>query len=251
MFENIENLKLISSYQGTTRDYIEVENKKYNSFVFRTAGTGIYTVGTKKHTIYEGQMAFLPKGASYEFKRISENKCEYMNIVFEGNVDSTDIKIYSMDNFTNKIYIINHFPSLWKFGSQSDKYKCYSLFYDLLSYVAAIENAEYANKTKVKIIEPAIEYLKNHIFDPGLKIDALHEMCGISDTYFRKIFMSNFRFSPKEYIIATRISHAMEIIENGSFSNVADLALSVGYTDPLYFSRAFKKKFGVSPSMTK
>ncbi len=250
MFDNIENLKLFSSYKGTIKDYLKVENRKNNSFVFRTAGTGIYTVGEKNYTIYEGQMSFLPKGSSYEFKRISENKCECMSISFEGDVDSTDIKIYSMDNFTNKGYIINHFTSLWKFGSQSDQYKCYSLFYDLLSYVTAIENAEYADKTKVRIIEPAVEYLKNHIFDPDLKTDMLHEMCGISDTYFRKIFMSKFRVSPKEYIIASRISHAMELIESGNFSSVADLALSVGYTDPLYFSRAFKKKYGVSPSMT-
>lgn len=250
MFDNIENLKLLSSSRGKTRDYNKIENKKYHSFIFRTVGTGTYTTSDKCYVINEGEMAFLPKGSSYEFKRISDVPCEYMSISFEGDITDSEIRVFPMDNFTDKAYIISHFPTLLKLGSQSDKYKCYSLFYSIISYVLSMENAEYSTKIKADIIEPALKYLKDNIFSPDLTTDSLHLMCGISDTYFRKIFISKFGVPPKEYIIRTRLSHAMDIIESANFRGIADLALSVGYTDPLYFSRAFKKKYGVSPSNT-
>ncbi|MBQ7897912.1 MAG: helix-turn-helix transcriptional regulator [Clostridia bacterium] len=248
MFNNIENLKLLSSSNGITRDYNKIENKKNHSFIFRTVGEGVYITKNKTHVIREGEMAFLPRGSSYEFKRTSEVPCEYMSISFQGDIDGAEIRVFNMDNFTDNAYILNHFPTLLKLGSESEKYKCYSLFYSILSYISSIENAEYSAKIKADVIEPALKYLKENIFSPNLRIDSLHLMCGISDTYFRRIFVSKFGVPPKEYVIGARISHAMDIIESASFRGVTDLALSVGYTDPLYFSRAFKKKYGVSPS---
>ena len=93
-----------------------------------------------------------------------------------------------------------------------------------------------------------MEYLKLHLYDSELKIDRLHRLCGISDTYFRKIFASQFRMSPQEYVLTKRISQAKSIIENGDFDTIRGVAEAVGYTDPLYFSKTFKKMQGVSPS---
>ena len=72
-------------------------------------------------------------------------------------------------------------------------------------------------------------------------------MCGVSDTYFRKIFIAKFGTSPKNYIIEERVLHAKSIIDSGDFTTVKELALAVGYKDALYFGKIFKKHFGMSP----
>ena len=56
--------------------------------------------------------------------------------------------------------------------------------------------------------------------------------------------------SPKEYVVTQRISHARFIIESGDFDSIAEVAELVGYNDPLYFSKAFKKIYGFSPTST-
>ena len=61
-------------------------------------------------------------------------------------------------------YLKNHFTDLWKFGSPAEKYNCISLFYKLLAYVSTIEHTDYADKCKFNIIEPAVCYLKEHIY---------------------------------------------------------------------------------------
>ena len=44
-----------------------------------------------------------------------------------------------------------------------------------------------------------------------------------------------------------RLKKAAEMLAEGEYT-VNDTAYSVGYNDPLYFSRCFKQQFGVSPS---
>ena len=50
-----------------------------------------------------------------------------------------------------------------------------------------------------------------------------------------------------DYLADIRIKHAIQLLEQNKLS-VSELAEKCGYSDPLYFSRVFKKITGVSPS---
>ena len=56
--------------------------------------------------------------------------------------------------------------------------------------------------------------------------------------------------NPQEYVLSNRLSYAMHVIESGDFDNVYEVAKSVGFSDPLYFSKVFKKFYGFSPTKT-
>lgn len=86
------------------------------------------------------------------------------------------------------------------------------------------------------------------MYDCSLNIHKLHNLCDISDTYFRQIFVSKFGTTPQKYITSRRLSHAKSIIDSGDFHTISEVAASVGFSDPLYFSKVFKKMYGVSPS---
>ena len=49
-------------------------------------------------------------------------------------------------------------------------------------------------------------------------------------------------------IVRARLTKAKTIIESGEYSTLNEVAYSVGYDDPLYFSRLFKMHFGIAPS---
>lgn len=53
--------------------------------------------------------------------------------------------------------------------------------------------------------------------------------------------------APRQYIISIRMSKARELLDNEAFS-IADVAQLVGYENPLYFSRIFKKAVGMPPT---
>jgi len=63
----------------------------------------------------------------------------------------------------------------------------------------------------------------------------------------KDLFLKEFGVNPSQYITEKRLSQAKSLIDNGDFDSISEIALSVGYSDPLYFSRQFKKKYGISP----
>ena len=248
MFESMENLKITSTMKGLSKSPTAIVKRKTHAFFFRTNGMGMYTIDGKNYTTKKNEVFFLPEGCSYEFIKKGDEECRYLSINFHADIKNPKPAVYSLENFSETEYLCTHFCDLWKFGSQSDKYKCLSLFYNLIAFISNTENTNYSQKRKFEIISPAVNYLKAHIFDFTLKADSLHLMCGISDTYFRKIFISKFGVSPQKYITSKRISQAKSIIENYDYTTISEVASLVGYSDPLYFSRAFKKKYGIAPT---
>lgn len=248
MFDNIENLQVVSSLHRVSKPYGRVECRKLNTFNIRLQGAVVYDFNGKTITINEGEMIFIPKGTSYEYRTVPGKECICTTINFEGNLTDAAPQSYPLDDFYDLEYMGSHFADLWKFGSPADKYKCISMFYNLISYVSNIENSSYADKRKYYIIDPAASYLKEHIYNCSLRIEKLHTLCGVSNTYFRRIFISRFGTSPRNYIVSKRMSQAKSIIDSGDFNTVREVALSVGYSDPLYFSKVFKKTYGISPS---
>ena len=77
-------------------------------------------------------------------------------------------------------------------------------------------------------------------------MESLASYVGISRKYLFAIFKNALGVSPKDYIIDYRMKKACEFLEDGNLS-VSQVAYSVGYKDPLTFSRMFKAKLGVAP----
>ena len=206
-----------------------------------------YHFNDKTLTVNAGEMIFLPRGSNYTWEVTSEEESNCVIIYLNGHFNIDTLTVYSIEKFIHNDVLYNNFSDLWNFGNVGEKYQCYSYMYELFSYMYNIDTFKSQDKAKFSVIEPAVKYLRKHIYDPSLKIDRLHNLCGLSHTYFRKIFTKEMGMNPKEYVVEKRLSHAKIIIENGDMDTVKQLALSVGYDDPLYFSKAFKKKYGVSP----
>ena len=243
-----DDVKIISSFHKTSKPYGKIESRLTHGFIFRQQGCAEYYFKDKTVKVNEKEFIFLPKGTAYEYRVLGGENAIYTSINFLASFEKAEIAVYPFENFYAANYITQSFSELFKFGTDSDKLKCQSILYDLLSYVLKLDSLKDADDKKPDMIEPAIEYLKKHIYDSSFKLEKLHSLCGISDTYFRKIFISRFGLTPQEYVQRERITHAKSIIEGGDFDNIREVANSVGYNDPLYFSKAFKKFYGFPPS---
>ena len=250
MLSYMENIKIRSSFHKRSQPSGRQEGRHTHGFIFREKGSAEYTFADKKLTVHEGEMIFLPRGSAYEYTTKEDGENLYMSINFDADTENAEVAVYSLEDFHGKNYILQSFTELWVFGTESDKYKCFSVFFELLSYISKHEHLTELKKRKYELIEPATEYLKKHIYDSTLKIERLHSLCGISDVYFRRLFEARYGMTPREYVIYERISHAKAIIESGDYDSIKDVSESVGYNDPLYFSKAFKKIYGFSPTST-
>lgn len=71
--------------------------------------------------------------------------------------------------------------------------------------------------------------------------------CGISEAYLRRLFVRCLGVPPTVYMLQQRRLHAYELITSQEFS-VTTAAAAAGFCDMSYFSRAFKKHFGIAPA---
>ena len=83
--------------------------------------------------------------------------------------------------------------------------------------------------------------------DPGLRMQELQNDIPINGDYLRRLFRQEYAMAPHEYLTKLRLEHAAHLLRYESVS-VSEAAYRSGFYDPLYFSRLFRRHFGVTPS---
>ena len=95
-------------------------------------------------------------------------------------------------------------------------------------------------------VEKALRYIDEN-YGKDISLDEMSQMMGISSYYFSKLFKNETGTNFIDYLTNIRINKAKELLDEGRLS-VKEIGIEVGYPDPNYFSRIFKKNVGKSPS---
>ena len=96
------------------------------------------------------------------------------------------------------------------------------------------------------IIDKAKEYIFSN-YKNDISLDDVSREVDISPYYFSKIFKKETGENFIEYLTNIRIEKAKELLENTDMS-MKEICIEVGYSNPNYFSRSFKKNVGVTPT---
>lgn len=92
-----------------------------------------------------------------------------------------------------------------------------------------------------------MEIMHNQMDNSKLTIDEFAQELGMGRTVFYQKLKSIVGLSPIDFVREMRIKRAKQLMETGEY-NVSTIAYMTGFNDPKYFSKCFKKKYGVSPS---
>ena len=80
-----------------------------------------------------------------------------------------------------------------------------------------------------------------------IRIAEVAELCDMSSFHFSHEFTEAFSLTFQEYLLRYRILEACKELRHPNVA-VANVAYSVGFNDPSYFARVFRRYFGLSPS---
>jgi AraC family transcriptional regulator len=84
-------------------------------------------------------------------------------------------------------------------------------------------------------------------FTRPIEIEDVARSAQISEYQFFRLFKAVFGITPYQFILQKRLELGCELLQTGQ-SSISDIALKTGFADIFSFSKAFKKRFGVSPS---
>jgi AraC-like DNA-binding protein len=93
---------------------------------------------------------------------------------------------------------------------------------------------------------PAVHYIEGHLAEK-ITGEEMAQLCAMSPFRFSREFKEAFGISFREYLVRLRLKEAARLLENPQ-ARVTQVAYAVGFNDMSYFSRMFKRYFGVSPS---
>ena len=96
------------------------------------------------------------------------------------------------------------------------------------------------------VVERAKKYMQDN-FRKDISLEDVSQTVDISSYYFSKVFKEETGENFIEYLTKLRMEEAQRLLEESDLS-IKEVCSEVGYSDPNYFSRNFKKYAGITPT---
>ena len=193
-----------------------------------------------------GELFYLPKGSSYRVMNCNPGGCTAINFDVEGDFSCEPFSL----RFRNNEKLVKTFKNAekeWRIQSDRRQLVTKKAIYDIMIQLHDEQRRNYQTDAQYRLLEPALKRITADFTSPELTVAELAALCGISEVYFRKLFLSKLGVSPKEYLISLRIGYAKQLLASDSLS-VGEVATICGYAEPCHFSREFSKREGCAPA---
>lgn len=228
----------------------------------------LYVVSGKAHFYFKGKERIVSAGHMVLYQPRQEQKYDYFCedkpevywIHFTGN---------NVKNILRKYEIPMDDPVFYSGASATYAYLFKEIIYEIQTLRTGYEELltmylrqiflliQRSRQDEVPLaasyIQEEMEHARRHFsehYNEAISIEEYAQSRGMSVSWFQRNFKKYVHHSPTQYILNTRISNAATLLETTNYS-MAEIATIVGYDDPLYFSRLFRKLKGMSPSQYK
>ncbi len=98
-----------------------------------------------------------------------------------------------------------------------------------------------------KFLNLLMDYFDKSWSDTHLKVDSLSKPLNCSKTQLYRKMVSLTGLSPNAFVQEYRLKNALRLL-NKNIGNISEIAFESGFSSPSYFSKCFKKKFGLLPA---
>ncbi len=242
----------------------EIRVRNYYSWHFIIGGCGKlhYESGGKtvETELSKGDSFLLYAGTEYDYKPDKERPWGYDWIDIAGeNLDdlfwacgySKEKPYLRIKNFDMVRTLISELIEMYD-ASDTQNMKCAARFMSLISYVIE-NNRKTMNRSglsyakKAQKLRGALIYINNN-YRLDVDVGMVAHSTYVSADYLKHLFIELLGISVTEYVNRFRISSACAILLKDKTARVEEVADYVGYADPKYFARVFKRVKGISAS---
>jgi two-component system response regulator YesN len=103
-----------------------------------------------------------------------------------------------------------------------------------------------AAKSHHSLVKEIRKYIEGHYTDPDLSLKDISDRYKANGKYISQLFKEEFGEKFVDFLVNLRMERAKQLLV-GTEHSLQDIALAVGYTNPISFGRTFKKNVGITP----
>jgi AraC family transcriptional regulator of arabinose operon len=231
--------------------------RQHYIFHYVHSGKGIMRIGEQIHTITKGQGFLICPDSIVYYKADDEDPWTYTWVGFQGLYAKAYLE---RAHLSQAQPIFDSKGNLWFEGFLDEMVQAqkitrnsdvglqsimYRFFAELIVSAPEMKEIPTPAHSKEAYIRKAIEYLEIH-FSQKISVLNIAQYVGLDRTYLSSLFKEKLGQSLQIYLLQYRMDRAKELLKNQDLT-IGDISRSVGYTDPLLFSKMFKKINRVSP----
>lgn len=219
-------------------------HRPFHTLSFRLVGDAtFFSQDRELLSAKEGEIVFVPAG--YDFSK-QAGKGRIFAVHFSSHSELPDkILSFTPKNSTRFRNEFEKLHQIWTRKSPGYEYEAKIIVYRIMLEMEREWSAG-QNTPNAQRISGALEYINRNFSSSTLSVTELSRMMGMSDTYFRKLFVAEYGMTPQKYINRLRLTNATELLQSGYYS-VGEIAERCGFNNINYFSVFIKKETGLAP----
>ena len=225
--------------------------------LYIAAGKGHFYLNGKEEIIEAGHMILYKPREMQRYVYYGADQTEVYWVHFTGNNVTNILRQHGISDDMHIIYtgtsleykrIFTSIINELRFCKSEYEELCVYYLMELLilTHRLSSEKPRKSNLLTMQEMEQAVQYFSQNYNSP-INIDEYAHSHNFSISWFIQSFKQYTGTTPTQYLLFLRISNAKNLLENTSF-NISEISRAIGYENPLYFSRIFKKQSGLSPS---
>lgn len=101
-----------------------------------------------------------------------------------------------------------------------------------------------------EFIQKIVDYVSDHIANQ-ISLNSVSDEFNIGSSHLSRLFKDSLDISFSDYILDKKLEKAAELFATEGDKSIAEIAEKLGYLTPAYFSKIFKGKYGMTPTLYK
>jgi AraC-like DNA-binding protein len=238
---------------------ISQKKPQHHTLIYCQSGSGTLDHKQRKREVKRGDLVICCPNTSFTFSanstELNQKEKSFYWINFTGKLadDFAERLLMKMDEGLANVgllgSIIDDFDSLLALGSRGYTatnviHGVHLLQQSLSSLALQLRLCAFNQNSHFDI--DAVESLMRNNLHQELSLDTLAHYSQLSKFHFSKKFKELTDTSPIQHFINMKMQYACSSLDN-STNTIKQISESLGYSDPYYFSRLFKKFIGMSP----
>ena len=242
-------------FQGGNGDSLAIRRpagRKDYQIIYLSKGSGFYHLGGCFRQVDAGNIVLYLPGEPqiYEYRTDCPHEAFWIHFTgvgagqllqaagLQGSVISVGVDAAVLELFRRVMREIQRQPDGYQL-------MCAALLAELIALLGRKQRLAEGPEDPLERVAPAVDYIHDH-YQSAIPLEDCAALCQMSKYHFIRQFTALTGSSPQAYQTLLRLQKAQELLAYSTL-NISEVAAVVGYNNPLYFSRIFKKYVGSPP----